>query len=422
MGKSITYKINFLIILAILVVALPSFVFLIILMNRITNRTETLLVQSVKQEISELSRLTMEMAAIANDISTKMLKANLNTANEILKRKGEVTISGTESISVTNQFTKESFVANVPRVSLGGVVIPIITTFDQPAPIVDEVTKLTGATATLFIRLNQNGDMLRVATTVKTKDGKRAVKTFIPAINPDGEKNPVVTKILSGESYFGRAFVVDQWYLTAYSPIKSKSGEIIGMLYVGIPQEEIVGKLRKVIYSIKIGETGYISVLQGSGTEKGTYLISKDGKRDGENIWDSKDANGKLFIQEMINETTKKPGEILFFKYDWKNIGETKPRRKIVARVYYKDWDWVIGASGYEDEMFAVPNEIISSFKTMLIWMTVLVVLAIIVAFVIASQNSKRIAKPVLLAAQIADAIGDGDIEKANSLLEEGKR
>ncbi|HOD39031.1 MAG TPA: Cache 3/Cache 2 fusion domain-containing protein [Candidatus Wallbacteria bacterium] len=50
-------------------------------------------------------------------------------------------------------------------------------------PIIDEVANLVGDTCTIFQRMNENGDMLRVATNVITKDGRRAIGTFIPAID-----------------------------------------------------------------------------------------------------------------------------------------------------------------------------------------------------------------------------------------------
>ena len=68
--------------------------------------------------------------------------------------------------------------------------------------------------------MNDKGDMLRVCTNVMKTDGKRAVGTFIPATNPNGQPNPVVQTVLKGQTFKGKAFVVDRWYLTAYEPIK----------------------------------------------------------------------------------------------------------------------------------------------------------------------------------------------------------
>src|SRR5690606_19414635 len=126
--------------------------------------------------------------------------------------------------------------------------------------VVDEVARLVGETATIFQRINERGDMIRVATTVKDAEGKRAIGTFIPADNPDGSANPVVSAILRGETYHGRAFVVNAWYLTAYEPLKDRVGNVVGMLYVGVKHQTVEARVRQAILQTTVGKTGYVFV------------------------------------------------------------------------------------------------------------------------------------------------------------------
>ncbi|MHC4294288.1 MAG: cache domain-containing protein, partial [Planctomycetota bacterium] len=74
-------------------------------------------------------------------------------------------------------------------------------------------------TATIF-----QGD-LRISTNVMTREGKRAIGTRVSA-----EVNDRV--LTEGRQWIERAFVVNDWYITAYEPIKDVSGEVIGILYV----------------------------------------------------------------------------------------------------------------------------------------------------------------------------------------------
>ena len=134
----------------------------------------------------------------------------------------------------------------------------------------DEVQALVGGTCTLFQRMNPAGDMLRVCTNVLKLDGTRAIGTYIPAANPDGSPNPVIATVLKGETFVGRAFVVNQWCITAYRPICDENRNVVGVLYFGIPQEE-VPELRQGIMDMVVGKTGYVFVLAGSGDEKGKY-------------------------------------------------------------------------------------------------------------------------------------------------------
>ncbi len=75
-------------------------------------------------------------------------------------------------------------------------------------------------TATIF-----QGD-LRISTNVKTKDGSRAIGTRVSE-----EVNEQV--LVKGLPWVARAFVVNDWYKTAYEPIRDIDDEIVGILYVG---------------------------------------------------------------------------------------------------------------------------------------------------------------------------------------------
>jgi two-component system NtrC family sensor kinase len=76
-------------------------------------------------------------------------------------------------------------------------------------------------TATIFL-----GD-LRISTNVMDKDGNRAVGTRA--------MKEVQEQVLGkGLPWIQRAFVVDDWYITAYEPIRDVGDNIVGMLYVGM--------------------------------------------------------------------------------------------------------------------------------------------------------------------------------------------
>jgi len=75
-------------------------------------------------------------------------------------------------------------------------------------------------TVTIF-----QGD-LRISTNVTDADGQRAIGTRVS----EDVYNQVLIK---GLPWTDSAFVVNDWYKTAYEPIKDIDGQIIGMLYVG---------------------------------------------------------------------------------------------------------------------------------------------------------------------------------------------
>jgi two-component system NtrC family sensor kinase len=68
---------------------------------------------------------------------------------------------------------------------------------------------------------------LRISTNVKNEKEERAIGTMV--------SEEVSRAVLQeGEPWIDRAFVVNDWYITAYEPIKNVNDEIIGMLYVGM--------------------------------------------------------------------------------------------------------------------------------------------------------------------------------------------
>jgi two-component system NtrC family sensor kinase len=81
---------------------------------------------------------------------------------------------------------------------------------------------------------------LRVATNVKFENGKRAVGTRVSE-----EVNQAVLE--RGENWSDRAFVVNDWYLSEYQPIRDYAGKIIGILYVGHLEKAYLFVRNKVI-------------------------------------------------------------------------------------------------------------------------------------------------------------------------------
>ena len=99
------------------------------------------------------------------------------------------------------------------------------------------------------------------------------------------------------------------------------------------------------ILSIKIGETGYMHVMNSSGD-----LIIHP-KQEGVSIYNYTDTEGNYFIQEIIH---KKNGSII---YPWKNPGEEDYKDKIVIYKYYEPMDWYLCSGVYIDEIVEPINQ-----------------------------------------------------------------
>ncbi|SPE42550.1 Methyl-accepting chemotaxis sensory transducer [Candidatus Sulfopaludibacter sp. SbA3] len=279
----------------------------------------------------------------------------LHSARVLMDQAGTPRLSPGPAVNweVRNQFTKAVSTVSLPRMSIGDTWLGQVRETGTDVSVVDEVRRVTNATSTVFQRMNPEGDMLRVATNVLGDDGKRAIGTFIPATGADGEPNPVVSTVLRGETFVGRAFVVNAWYMAAYQPLRDSNRNVIGMLYVGIPEGIATEPLRRAIMKSKVGRTGYVYVLNAVGNTRGHYVISQDGKRDGEDLWDFKDSMGNLFIQEICRKALAlNPEQLATQRYPFRNKLDTGSYPKIARIKYFKPWDWVIGASAPEAELY----------------------------------------------------------------------
>jgi two-component system NtrC family sensor kinase len=89
-------------------------------------------------------------------------------------------------------------------------------------------------TATIFL-----GD-LRISTNVMDREGNRAIGTRA--------SREVYERVLGkGLPWIQRAFVVDDWYITAYEPIRDVQDKIVGMLYVGMLESKYASMKERLI-------------------------------------------------------------------------------------------------------------------------------------------------------------------------------
>jgi len=94
-------------------------------------------------------------------------------------------------------------------------------------------------TATIF-----QGD-LRISTNVTNEQGQRAVGTRLSA--------EVKTAVLDeGRAWNDRAFVVRDWYITAYEPIRDAEDQIIGILYVGTLEKPYIDTANRVMLTFTL--------------------------------------------------------------------------------------------------------------------------------------------------------------------------
>ncbi|MEP9347905.1 cache domain-containing protein [Xanthobacter sp. KR7-225] len=98
----------------------------------------------------------------------------------------------------------------------------------------------SAGTATLFV------DDVRVSTNVRLFEGRRALGTRV--------SREVREAVLGeGRVWRDRAFVVNDWYISAYEPVMDGRGRRIGMLYVGFLEAPFLALKRTSLMAVGIG-------------------------------------------------------------------------------------------------------------------------------------------------------------------------
>ena len=88
-------------------------------------------------------------------------------------------------------------------------------------------------TATLFM------DDVRITTNVRLFQDQRAIGTRVSRSVRDAV-------LVHGNTWLDRAFVVNDWYVSAYEPLQDAQGQRVGMLYVGYLEQPF----RRVMYNM----------------------------------------------------------------------------------------------------------------------------------------------------------------------------
>ncbi|MCW3787211.1 methyl-accepting chemotaxis protein [Plebeiibacterium sediminum] len=190
---------------------------------------------------------------------------------------------------------------------------------------VDEL-KLNSINVASVFRKIESG-YLRITTSVINKDGDRALGTVIP------NSSEIIKTIEQNKNYYGRAFVVDDWYLTAYEPIII-NGKIEGILAVAIIEKNYE-YLKKQFSNRKYFSEGYPYIVNA----EGNLLVHP--KSEGTNISETN------FFKQMKSASED---EISKSRYQWPDNKDGEWKQQFFK--YFKPYDSYVCVSLYEKDMY----------------------------------------------------------------------
>ena len=339
-----------------------------------------------EDRVARAAQKASNVCDIAEAYIQRSLDTNLTVAYGGLKRAGGIH-SGAQTVSwnATNQFSGARTVITAPLWSIGGTGLRGDRSLDHPIPVIDDVTEQTGDTVTLFQRVNEAGDMLRVATSVIASDGQRAINTYIPAVQPDGTLDPVVKTILAGQAYRGRAYVVNAWYSTDYEPLLDAHGKNIGMIVVAVKQEAVSSLRKALSLASRSGDHSSSAVYYGHDSEgfSNRPIIEPTGL--------AADTKAQWLPKVLAKAPLLKNGETEGFSVTDPETGA----RSIVYYAYFRPWDWVIVVAADSRDFQSATDQVRAQFHKLFLQTWLGGLLALLLSGLFAYIISKRITDPM---------------------------
>lgn len=303
-------------------------------------------------------------------LKQEMVDISLNLAENIFESAGKLEITESKiTVNGINQETKEEKSYEIPVWKLNGE--ELYNNFK----VVDLIREKSVESATIFQKTEDG--YLRISTNVMTSGGQRAVGTYIP------NSSEVVRTIERGETYYGRAFVVDDWYLTAYHPVKVKD-EIKGILYVGV-REKNYAFLKEVFTGKKYYTKGYPFLID----TLGTLLIHPE--------LEKQNMSKSAFFTQLKDA---KGGEYKF-RYRWPE--NTGGEWKYLYFKYFDPYDSYIAITLDEKEINAITTR-------MLIMIITSMFLTIVLLYFVLTKTLKPIIHKIIEATEFTTKVSEGDL------------
>ena len=233
----------------------------------------------------------------------------------------------------------------LPIVRVGGKVVN-----GDPA-LLEEFQKMVGVESAILMRYN--GELYRVISLLKDKDGKPTHGTIIPKGDP---QTVAYNKGVEAGTMVERNGRV---YSSHMIPVKDDKGNMVAAITSRVELTADMAEFKKIILGVTIGKTGGLFAFRPTTEEEGgVYSVHAkfEGKSLREVIGDDPENFAKF--REVIKT---RGGQV---NYQWPDPADGgKRHEKLALFVHVPSWGWVVGGGTYMDELLveahALRNELI---------------------------------------------------------------
>lgn len=307
----------------------------------IAKKADDAVLKEVNEKSQRLTESIITTLSVRNELLTEKSYSDLNFANNLLNDLTDFKVDYSESIKI-GEFDLPVLYAGKERVSLNDNIL-------------DKLKQSTGTVATIFL-LNDN-KLIRVSSTLFNED-RSVIGTYISS---DSES---YKKIIDNKEFIGDVSIEGNGYVTRMKPILDKDKKVIGA--IGIGNKILNEYLKETLGDIKLGETGYVYILN----SEGNIMIHPS--ESGNNAEDS----------DLIKKINSNKSGMIEYTYNGvKKLGYYK---------YFGPWQWYIVITANYDELTASSKSII---KTTIAMGTLITLLGGIISLFMANIFVKPINK-----------------------------
>lgn len=321
----------------------------------IATKSRTAVFNEITEKSERVSELISTTVDVRNNLLLEKVHCELYYVEKLIINSGEIIIDNKKQIQVGR------FI--LPSMYIGDRKLPL------PSALTDDIKQSTGAITSIF--LLKDDKLIRVSTNVTTKDNKNAIGTFISS------SSPVYRKIVNAESYYDSNLVEGNWLITGYKPLLDKNKKVIGAIALGY--KALNEYLEKTLSDIKIGQTGYVYIMN----SKGDVLVHPNIK--GQNIGNY-DFSKKMF---------KSNNGVIEYKFNGIS--------KLAAYKYFQPWDWYIVTTANYDDLK-------SSSKSILNMTLITVILILLTVSILALFLANTLVKPINKLKHCMEIASSGDL------------
>lgn len=241
-----------------------------------------------------------------------------------------------------------------------------------------------------IMRIHANNPELENSYVYDLKDtrGKYLIREFIEIAVKNGEGYSKYYWKKPGND-------VDMFPKYSYVKLFEPLNWIIGTgEYLDTVEKDIQREALERIEKIRFGKNGYVFVVRFDG-----LVLAHGNQKDlvTKNLWNIEDLNGVKFIQEQWKVVQNPEGG--FLRYTWNKPTTNQPASKITFARGLPEWEWMIGAGVYVDEIdgiiaekeIAMRKHVMGDISQMALQLSIIFIAAVLITIFVSNRIKREL-------------------------------